>query len=194
MTLRYETRSRVSTYTQSWVGGEPDFGVFESIATTVLSSSTSTITFSSIPSTYKHLQIRYMSRSASATTTDFLSWRFNSDSGSNYSRHYLFGEGASVTAGGAAPDTRMTTDGTTGATATSGMFGVGIVDILDYADTNKHKTLRALSVDDRNGSGLVVVNSGNWRSTSAVNTITIITNSTANFVQYSHFALYGIKG
>jgi hypothetical protein len=88
----------------------------------------------------------------------------------------------------------MTTDGTTGATATSNIFGVGVVDILDYANTNKYKTLRALSADDRNGAGLMVVNSGNWLSFSAVSTITIVTNSTANFAQHSQFALYGIRG
>lgn len=172
-------------------------GSYESIATvSVGSGGQSTITFSSIPATYKHLQIRYMSRSATATTTDVLSWRFNSDSGSNYSRHFLFGDGGGGggVSGAATSDTRMTTDGTTGATATAGIFGVGVVDILDYADTNKYKTLRAISVDDRNGAGLVVLNSGNWRSTSAVTTITIITNSTANFSQHSSFALYGIKG
>ena len=170
-------------------------GDYQSIETvTVGAGGAATITFSSIPATYKHLQVRYMSRSANAAATDVLSWRFNSDTASNYSRHFLFGEGASVNSGAATSDTRMTTDGTTGATATAGIFGVGVVDILDYADTNKYKTLRALSVDDRNGAGLVVLNSGNWRSTSAVSTITIITNSTANFAQYSQFALYGIKG
>ena len=170
-------------------------GDYESIATVnVGSGGQATITFSSIPATFKHLQVRYMSRSATATTTDVLSWRFNSDSGSNYSRHFLFGDGASVTSGAAVSDTRMTTDGTTGATATSNIFGVGVVDILDYADTNKYKTLRALSADDRNGAGLMVMNSGNWRSFSAVSTITIVTNSTANFAQHSQFALYGIRG
>jgi hypothetical protein len=170
-------------------------GDYESINTvTVGSGGQATITFSSIPATYKHLQVRYMSRSANASTTDVLSWRFNSDTASNYSRHFLFGDGASATSGAAVSDTRMTTDGTTGATATSNIFGVGVVDILDYADTNKYKTLRALSADDRNGAGLMVVNSGNWRSFSAVSTITIVTNSTANFAQHSQFALYGIRG
>ena len=59
MTLRYDSRSRVSTYTQTWVSNaDPDFGAFESIATTLVSSAVSSVTFSSIPQTYKHLQIR----------------------------------------------------------------------------------------------------------------------------------------
>ena len=194
MTLRYDTRSRVSTYTQSWVGGEPDFGVFESIATTTLGSSTSTVTFSSIPATYKHLQIRYMARTDRANNEDIVLVRFNSDTGSNYSRHFLYGDGASVGAGGAASQTYILTDGCTGASATSGIFGVGLVDVVDYADTNKFKTLRGLTAYDRNGGGLIVINSGNWRSTSAITSITITSFNSANFVQYSHFALYGVKG
>ena len=195
MTLRYDTRSRVSTYTQSWVSNaDPDFGAFESIATTVLGSSTPTITFSSIPATYKHLQLRYEARTDRANNEDIVQIRFNTDSGANYSRHYLFGDGASLGSGGVANETRMLTDGCTGASATSGIFGVGIVDVIDYADVNKYKTLRGLTAYDRNGGGLIVVNSGSWRSTVAINTITVTSYYASNFVQYSHFALYGIKG
>ena len=75
-------------------------GSYESIATFTLGSST-TVTFSSIPSTYKHLQIRYLARSArTGAATDDLAIRLNSDSGANYARHRLFGDGASVTASG----------------------------------------------------------------------------------------------
>jgi hypothetical protein len=168
--------------------------VFESIATTTLGSSTSTVTFSSIPATYKHLQIRYMARTDRANNEDIVLVRFNSDTGSNYSRHFLYGDGASVGAGGAASQTYILTDGCTGASATSGIFGVGLVDVVDYADTNKFKTLRGLTAYDRNGGGLIVINSGNWRSTSAITSITITSFNSANFVQYSHFALYGVKG
>ena len=70
------------------------------------------------------------------------------------------------------------------------IFGTFIVDILDYANTNKYKTMRALDGFDANGSGYAVLWSGNWRSTSAVSTITI---TGGTFAQYSSFALYGIK-
>lgn len=68
-----------------------------------------------------------------------------------------------------------------------------VVDILDYANTNKNKTIRVLAGVDNNGSGEVALNSGLWPSTSALNTIKILTTS-GNLNQYSSFALYGIKG
>lgn len=191
---RFDNRSRVSTYTQSWVSGDPDFGAFESIATTTLSTSTATIAFSSIPETYKHLQVRYLARTDRAAFEDIVLVRFNSDTGSNYSRHYLYGDGASSGSGGAASQTYILTDGCTGASTTASVFGCGVLDVFDYANTNKYKTLRGLTAYDRNGGGLIVANSGNWRSTSAITAITITSFNSANFVQYSSFALYGVKG
>ena len=66
---------------------------FESIATATGTGSNSTLTFSSIPQTYKHLQIRVMSRGNAATDQDNLLIRFNGDTGSNYNSHYVFGTG-----------------------------------------------------------------------------------------------------
>jgi hypothetical protein len=68
-----------------------------------------------------------------------------------------------------------------------------VVDLLEYNNTNIYKTLRGLGGDDANGSGYISLNSGNWRSTSAINGIKIYPD-TGNFKQYSSFALYGIKG
>ncbi len=192
MVLRYETRSRVSTYTQSWVGGEPDFGVFESIATTTVGvGGTSTITFSSIPSTYKHLQIRFMGRGSNG---EYLALRMNSDTGANYSFHRLSGEGASASSNASTSRSDMILNSVSGTSSTANIFNVGIVDILDYADTNKYKTVRVLTGVDFNGSGSVELISNNWRSSSAITTLTITQNSSGTIQQYSSFALYGIKG
>jgi hypothetical protein len=167
---------------------------YEPIATQTLGSDTATVTFSTIPQTYTDLVVAcHLSGSRATFGGDFLT-RFNGDTGANYSRHYLFGDGASLGSGGVANETRILTDGCTGASATSGIFGVGIVDVIDYADVNKYKTLRGLTAYDRNGGGLIVVNSGSWRSTVAINTITVTSYYASNFVQYSSFALYGIKG
>jgi hypothetical protein len=75
---------------------------------------------------------------------------------------------------------------------TSGIFGAFVLDILDYADTNKYKTIRCLSGDDRNGSGDIVFTSGNWRNTAAINYIRIYIAS-INFVTGTQFALYGVN-
>lgn len=168
---------------------------YESIATFTSSGSTSSITFSSIPSTYKHLQLRILSRSAYAAATDQIYMRLNSDSGTNYSWHYLRGDGASATASGYASDNIIYAATTPAASASASIFGVSIIDILDYGNTNKNKTVRILDGYDANGSGIVELRSSGWYSTSAISTI-LLANYMAgsNFASGSSFALYGVKG
>jgi hypothetical protein len=72
-------------------------------------------------------------------------------------------------------------------------FGVSVVDILDYANTSKNKTTRALAGQERNSTGVVNFWSSLWMSTSAINSITIVPDS-STFRAGSKFALYGIKG
>ena len=181
----------------------PFFGVtgsYESIATTTVGSGgQSTITFSSIPSTYKHLQIRYAAKN-SGTSENFVAmkWVYNSDTAANYSNHYIYGSGA-VT--GSAATTSVSSAGGDGligiifdnATTVPNMFSVGVLDILDYANTNKYKTSKLLFGADLNGLGRISLLSSNWRSTSTISSIDL-SCITGNFIQYSHFALYGIKG
>lgn len=166
---------------------------YESISTITVGASPSNITFSSIPSTYKHLQIRAIMRSSVAGATDFLQIIANGDTASNYSYHSLRGNGSAASAGGAGSTVFYGSIDFPGATATSGVFGAMTIDLLDYADTNKYKTFRILAGADVNGSGMISFLSGSWRNTAAVNSITINAAS-ASFSQYSSFALYGIKG
>jgi hypothetical protein len=165
-------------------------GSFESIATvTVGSGGSSTITFSSIPSTYTHLQLRVTEQ-----CSVFDKWRqlqFNSDTtASNYTLHTLYGDGSSV-----AVYTNTSSDWyyyeAVSSHSTTSMAGY-VIDILDYANTNKYKTVRFLGGHDNNGSGIIWFNSKLWRNTNAISSIDLKLAS-GNFVQYSHFALYGIK-
>jgi len=78
-------------------------------------------------------------------------------------------------------------------TNTASVFAAYVIDILDYANTNKYKTSRNLAGYDNNSGGRVSLNSGNWRNTNAITSITLTCRSD-NFQQYSQFALYGIKG
>jgi hypothetical protein len=157
------------------------------------SGGTSTITFSSIPSTYKHLQIRGLVRDGAATTYSYYKIRFNSDTGSNYRDHLIFGNG-SIRGADTYNLTYHNLDGIAGGAASAGIFGSTIVDILDYTSTTKNKTLRALVGTDRNGAGEIYFNSGLYYATPvAISTITL-TPGTGNFAEYSSFALYGIKG
>jgi hypothetical protein len=118
----------------------------------------------------------------------------NSDTATNYTDHFIRGQGASAVASGAANQDRMYMSYYPGsASSNTQRYGVTVIDILDYADTNKYKTVRALSGDDLNGSGTAAISSGLWRSTSAITSIELLPNDVA-FAQYSSFALYGIKG
>ena len=178
----------------AWNPWEPA-GAYESIATTTVGAGgASTITFSSIPSTYTHLQVRLIARGNNANTYDSYLVRANSDTGSNYTFHSLDGNGSVASAGAIAPYGGYRGCELTGATATSGMFGAGVVDILDYANTNKYKTARMLGGNDRNGSGGLSLTSGVWMNTAAVTRIDITPVFGSSFVQYSSFALYGIRG
>ena len=167
---------------------------YESIATvTVGAGGAATISFSSIPATYKHLQLRLYAKStrAAGNAGDAINMRFNSDSGTNYSYHQLQGNGTTASASGLATQSQIQIERAGDATAS--IVGVMIVDILEYANTNIYKTTRNLGGVDFNGSGYVTLMSGNWRSTAAINAISLDPNA-GDFAQYSQAALYGIKG
>jgi len=170
---------------------------YESIATVTVSTAVSSVTFSSIPATYTHLQLRSIVRGSKvAAYSDFQFASFNSDTTyTNYTTHYLTGNGSSAgaarfpqSAGYYAVVSEQTNN-----TCLANSFAVSVTDILDYANTNKYKTIRRLGGWDGNGAGDVYFTSSLWMSTSAINSITI-TPPSANISQYSSFALYGIKG
>lgn len=171
--------------------GGASLSSYESIATVSGTGSSGTITFSSIPSTFKHLQIRAIGRDTTAATTRSIDVRVNSDTGSNYARHLLNGNGTAVSATGADTVSAMDFGLVTGASAAANTMGVLIVDVLDYASTSKYKTFRVFNGEDRNGAGNIYINSGLWMSTSAITSISFIV-STA-WTTSTTFALYGIK-
>lgn len=171
-------------------------GAYESIATVTLSSTATTVTFSSIPQTYQHLQLRAINRTDAAGAGSWQSMRFNGST-SSYNNHTLKGDGSSASAGYENLGDRINFGETAGNGAASGVFGVQIIDILDYTSTSKTKTTRALEGYDNNGSGAIFLRSGLWYATPAA--ITSITVGPQNFsgVAYlanTQFALYGIKG
>jgi hypothetical protein len=169
---------------------QPD-GAFDSLATvTVPSGGLSTITFAGIPNTYKHLQIRTLVRNTS--TSNGYNARFNSDSGSNYARHYLIGTGSSAVAAAVTSTTSAILNDAAISTSSTGVFGASICDILDYSNTTKNKTIRTLGGFDNNGSGSVGFLSGLYMSTSAISSILIFPDA-GNFAEYSQFSLYGVR-
>ena len=176
-------------------GGVTVSNSYESIATvTVGAGGQSSVTFSSIPSTYQHLQVRYMPRISTSDTAENTWLRFNGDTGSNYTYHFLDGNGSAASSGAGTSQTRILAGRAAAANSGSNIFGANVLDVLDYADANKYKTARILGGIDRNGDGNIRLDSGVWMNTAAITSLTIMPTTGNNFVQYSSFALYGIKG
>jgi hypothetical protein len=170
---------------------------YESISTiTVGSGGASAVTFTSIPQTYKHLQVRSIARASAAGTynTYFQVGNGTIDTSNNYSFHLIAGAGGTPTAYGqsSSGNNLILLNGISN-NSNADVYGTGVVDILDYTNTNKNKTIRNHGGNDGNGVGAVGLYSGAWYSTSAITTITFFTGGT-NLAEDSTFALYGIKG
>lgn len=175
------------------------FASFDSIATQTVGAGGSTgITFSSIPSGYTHLQLRGIGRTARATyANDGLKLQFNSDAGNNYSRHQLAGDSSGSFDTGSAANSNFMFSQIAGNGAIASDFGSFVIDIFDYANTSKNKTVRFLSGIDNNSlantqSGYISFASGAWYNTAAITSLTLFGFS-GNLLQNTSIALYGIK-
>lgn len=168
---------------------DSDFELIQQVSST---GSSGTISFTSIPSTYKHLQIRLMGSSSGTGGVENPWLRFNNDSTTLYSAHRLYGDGSSAAADAFTTAAQIRA-GFVNDSSNADILGVAVIDILEYANTNINKTVRILSGVDRNGSGFATFSSGNWRSTTAINRIDLIVNG-LNWTTDSRFSLYGIRG
>lgn len=171
-------------------------GSYESIATYTLSSPQSAVTFSSIPSTYKHLQVRISARnnrSVGDQASGF--WEANGDTNNgNYTTYILSGNGTSTlscNAYGTGSYTGLST--LTPSSNVTSVQGVIIYDFLDYANTNKYKTARCMNGWEVQGTGSMYYSSNLWLSFNAITSLSF-TVPGYNWSTNSKFALYGIKG
>jgi hypothetical protein len=192
-------QSAFPKFTNLW-DGTTATSAFDSLGAFTLGAATSSITFSNIPQTYTHLQIRGLSRcSRAAVFANIIQFQFNNDvtDANYYNSHRIHGDGTTASAIAIA-DTGAA--GIWGGvsfsdSALANSFGAFITDILDYTNTNKYKNTRSLQgLDDNNGSYPEVrMVSGLWKNASAINRITLVDNTGTNFQPYSSYALYGIK-
>jgi hypothetical protein len=173
-------------------------GSYESIATATGTGSSGVITFSSIPSTYKHLQIRGIARSTISSTGVPIATRLTingNTTSADYITHELNGTGSTANANsttgvaGVYLNSSVARDG-----VTAGLQGVSIIDLHDYTSTTKNKTIRAFTgYDSNDANGRVNLQSGLFINTGAVTSITL-TAEANNWTTTSVFSLYGIKG
>jgi hypothetical protein len=160
---------------------------YEPIATTTLGTATTTITFSSILTTYTDLRLVLVARAVSTSIS--VDVRFNSDSGSNYSKTLLYGDGASAQSAQYINQTQIGTNFGSAFDATNP--GLLTMDLFSYAGST-NKTVLFTVDNDLNGSGETQRTVAMWRNTSAINTIALI--SSANQFKIGTTAtLYGIK-
>jgi hypothetical protein len=176
-------------------------GAYDALATvTVPSGGAASVSFVGIPTGYKHLQLRISGRGLSSSADRVsITVKVNSDTSSLYANHALIGDGSSASAAsainqGVGVNNYMAgISAIVGSTGAANAFGVSVVDILDYADTNKFKTFRSLAGQDQNNtSGRIALVSGLYRSTSAITSLDLNLES-GSWAQYSSIALYGVK-
>jgi len=158
------------------------------------------VDFTSIPSTYTHLQVRMIAKSQRANTYGSTVWAyFNGDyapsTPTNYDFHLLSGDGSSASSAGYTNTTvgYGAYAGNAMGTNSTNIVSANIMDILDYKNTNKYKTVRTFLGEDTNGAGQIALFSSLWQNTAAITSIRVKVDSTYNFAQYSSIALYGIK-
>lgn len=177
-------------------------GAFELISTTVLSSAQSSVTFSGLGTSaaaYKHLQIRYTARSSRAVSyPDSVGLQVNGDTTvANYKWHLVGGDSANVASyNGSLSPAGLFVGAAAGGSSNTNAFAANIVDILDFASTNKNKTVRTLggSSASTGFDNEIRLYSSLWLSTSAITSLVIALTSGNNFVTGSRFSLYGSKG
>ena len=156
---------------------------YEPIATTTLSSTSTSVTLSSIPSTYTDLVLIL---NLMGTANLDMGIRVNSDSGNNYSGTWLGGTGSS------AVSTRTTNSSLwgniyTAVSTVSGNFN-GIVSLMNYSNTTTYKTMLNRFNSTSYGTEAVAAL---WRSTAAINSVTVLAQN-SSFAAGSTFSLYGI--
>ncbi len=189
-------------YNDIW-DGTTATSAFDSLGSVLVpSGGLATITFSNIPQTYTHLQIRGIAQDNRTTyNQSSFGFRFNSDSGNNYSYHFLqasWGSGATTADSiGGGTVSQAFSVGSITSSVSANHFGSFVIDLLDYSNISKNKTIRGFSGADADPATgyrpIPRLGSGAWYSTSAITSITILSEFGSAFNQYSQFSLYGVK-
>jgi hypothetical protein len=166
---------------------------YEAIATQTLSSTSQSITFSSIPSTYTDL-VFLTSIRFNINTSPFL--RLNSDSGTNYSQTLIYGFGSTANSGRETSQTYYYPNDYGYSTVTANTFGFNQLNFMNYSNTTTYKNIleRASTTDTAaSASNGATASVGLWRSTNAINSINLFVGGSTYFQIGSTFSLYGIK-
>jgi hypothetical protein len=174
-----------------------DLGSYFPLGEFTLSAAQANVEFTNIPQEYDDLQILALARTSRGTYgVDSLRFQFNGDTTNSYSWHHIRGDGSSIESSAGTNLAYMEAQRILG-TSTGGSYGAFVMDIEDYRNSNKYKTVLTMGGVDVNGTvggigGASVVASGNWRSFNPITSIKLYGDA-ANFTSDSYFALYGVK-
>jgi hypothetical protein len=150
------------------------------LANLTLGSAQTSVSFSSIPGSYRDLVLIFYGSATSSQANDYL--YFNGDTTqSNYSYARIQWDGTGV-ASAAASDSTVSD-------ITSGSPNTVIMNLMDYSATDKHKN-RIVKSTNVNGTSLVY--NSRWANTAAITSLTYDSASGGQFASGSTFALYGI--
>ena len=170
-------------------GGAALFGSYDLIATANGTGSSGIIEFNSILADYEHLQIRYTAKNTSSSVD--INVRMNGATGTVYARHSLLGNGSTASSTAVSSETSIQMVDSMASSTTTGLTSSGVIDILDYKNTSKNTTLRALYGQTGN-INRIFLTSGLYNATTAVTSLDLIAAS-GNFASISRFSLYGIR-
>ena len=163
-------------------------------SSTVGSGGASSVVFSSIPSTYTDLLLKFSVRTNrnDGILFDNFSITFNSIS-TGYSTKLIYGLSGSATSTNSGETAFSQFLYATSTQATANTFGNGEVYIPNYAGSN-NKSMSIDSVSETNAANgaLAGLAAGLMSNTAAITSITLA-GVAQSFLQYSNFYLYGIK-
>jgi hypothetical protein len=170
-------------------------GTFDLLQTQVLTTNETSVTFGSLgtySADYKHLQIRATIRGGRSNNGDNICLRFNGDSGSNYSRHALYGQNGVVNVYAATGQSYSDLGNAASATTPANVFTGVVADILDPFSASKNTTVRTFNGLSANNP-LIGLMSGAWYNTSAVSSMNIFCLN-GSLQQFTRISLYGVRG
>ena len=173
------------------------FGAFDSIASAT-PSGPNTVTFSSIPQTFTHLQLRVMARMTTSNSgIGIFQVHLNSNSSNVYYLNFITAVGNDINATNSWGDSTAMWGLIYGTgTPYADTFAVTVMDLVDYSSTNKRKTIRASmggSNNENDSNSELRLANWTYQSSDAIDTITLTTTS-GTFASGTIASLYGIKG
>jgi hypothetical protein len=159
------------------------------ISSQTLGTAAAAVTFGSggtLPQTYRDLRLVIVARS-SGSSTDYVSVSLNGDTGANYARIQMYGDGSTASSSGTSSNIVQGTIPIS--TSASTDVGVMTLDFLDYSATDKHKpwlTRNSRATTEAFAQG------NRWMNSAAITSITLTTYTGSNFAAGSSFYLYGV--